>query len=57
MKYIVERISNNERTFYGPFLIRAHAQHVIDIRMESDTSAAQYVIHPLLPQAQLDKPI
>jgi hypothetical protein len=57
MKYIIERILNNKRTFYGTFLIRIYAEREMKILMESDISGAEYHIHQLLPPAQLQKPI
>lgn len=53
MKFIIERTQNDERTFYGPFYLKFHAQQVINKHIVCDTEPATYHIHILLPQANL----
>jgi hypothetical protein len=57
MRYIIEKIQNNERTYYGPFYLEKHAQHVIDESFKNDMSLATYHIHVLRPEASLQKPV
>jgi len=57
MKFIIERIQNNIRTFHGPYYLESHAQHEIQKRVRYDVAPATYHIHSLLPQADLQKPI